>query len=206
MKEGSPRILIIDNEPSGCDLLASGLSASGYDCTVIDRPDALPDLNENHFAAVFLDTGTTYGLELLKILTAEHPDTVCIVISTATDLSTAVENMKMGAADYITKPFQIEKVLESLETALKNVQSQREDSALPQIEPAVNDIEAIALGVEAQQEIIDEHSETVVKQTIQLARQMGFSEDHIRRWELYRNEMRIQRVKQLTTSICKFKG
>lgn len=67
----------------------------------------------------------------------------------------------------------------------------------------IDAIEAIALGVEDRQEMLDIHSEKVVMQTINVARIMAFSEEEIQKWVRIHNDLKSPKIKQFTDSIFK---
>jgi len=79
----------------------------------------------------------------------------------------------MGAADYIVKPLDIDKVVSSIETALKTKQ------AAPITSP---EMDSIARGVEASLDPFSVRRKEVTLRTTEIARQLGIAEEEIRRW------------------------
>jgi len=113
------------------------------------------------------------------------------------DINVAVEAMKNGAADYITKPFNFDRLESALDTAItKKRLGQTTD-------PEIAEIEALASGIETRQEMLDIHSEKVIQQTIDLARSLSLSEEKIQKWAADRKEIYSRRVKQVNQSISK---
>ena len=136
-------------------------------------------------------------------LTSRHPSVSIIILGAVNEIRAAVETMKAGAADYITEPFNPGQVGEAVNSALECKNRLKNGLTGEISDETTNGIEAIAVGVEARQEILDVHSEIIVQQTVQIARQMGFPEEKIRSWVVDRAEKRSRRIKQLTESICK---
>ncbi len=106
-----PRILIVDDDPIVADSLAEFLSAEGYaTATAGDGREALDLLdsstNGQGFAIVITDLNMPRcnGVELLKAVRRDHPSVVPIVITGFGKIESAVEAVKLGAVDYLTKP------------------------------------------------------------------------------------------------------
>jgi FixJ family two-component response regulator len=111
--------------------------------------------------------------------------------------------MKAGAEDYITKPFNLERVAKSIQTAVnKQTAAGGTPQQVPQ-DPDISAIEAIALGVEARQDMLDVHFEIVVQQTLSIARRMGFSEKKLTQWTDNRRAQRTRQVKPVADSVIK---
>ncbi len=125
----SDRILVVDDEPLVRDLLSSYLSSSGYDCeTASSGLEALDKLRQGPVSLVIADIcmPELNGLQLLDSLSREYPDTAAIMITAVADMETAIGTMKQGAYDYITKPFNLDKVAQSVGNALTRRQSRLE--------------------------------------------------------------------------------
>lgn len=101
------RILIIDDEPNIVAVLQAGLGRK-YCCAGVTRADeALEHLRKESFSLVLSDImmpGMT-GIDLLKTITGNYPNTVVILVSASLDISAAIDALRGGAFDYITKPF-----------------------------------------------------------------------------------------------------
>jgi signal transduction histidine kinase len=115
------KILIIEDEPAGAELLKLHLEAAGYDTLwAADGESAVQMLlTDNSFSLVLLDITlhTLDGIEVLKRLQDTHRDTAVIMISGHGDEALAVECMKAGAADYVTKPFVLDDLLQRINQA-----------------------------------------------------------------------------------------
>jgi two-component system NtrC family response regulator len=105
MSEG--RILVVDDDESLRRVLQVQLQDLGYEvATATGGSDALALLAESPRELVLTDLRMPgmSGLELLKRIRNEHPETVVIVITAFGSIETAVEAMRAGAYDYVTKP------------------------------------------------------------------------------------------------------
>jgi DNA-binding NtrC family response regulator len=118
----SSSILVVDDEPMIRELLTDFLQEQGYECeSAASGESALRQLQEKDFALLVTDMsmpGLT-GLDLLSYVANNRPDMAVIVITAIYDLGTAVDSMKLGAYAYITKPFELEKALQTIDEALK---------------------------------------------------------------------------------------
>jgi DNA-binding NtrC family response regulator len=108
MNTDNPLILIIDDEPAICRNCVKILSK--MDCDVryaLNGYDALEMVDETVFDVVVTDLkmSNVGGMEVLRRLKASYPETMVIVITGYASVSSAVEVMKMGAFDYLPKPF-----------------------------------------------------------------------------------------------------
>ncbi|OLE66035.1 MAG: hypothetical protein AUG03_01850 [Acidobacteria bacterium 13_1_20CM_2_68_14] len=117
------RVLVIDDEPIIRDVLHDILSREGY---VIDSvPDAesgLKALDSGERDLIILDLMLPGigGFETLKEIKRRDPDSVVVMITAYGSVETAVQAMRMGAHDYLTKPFKNEDVLRTLNTGLRH--------------------------------------------------------------------------------------
>ncbi|MBI1728557.1 MAG: sigma-54-dependent Fis family transcriptional regulator, partial [Candidatus Rokubacteria bacterium] len=107
------RILVIDDEKSMRDLLSITLEKEGYDVlTAAGGEPAIEALHRESVDAVITDLRMPKvdGLQVLRVAKEVSPDTAVIVITAVASTETAVEAMKLGAYDYITKPFKLDEV------------------------------------------------------------------------------------------------
>jgi diguanylate cyclase (GGDEF)-like protein len=114
------RILIIDDDEQIQKLLARLLSTE-HDCTCVESAEkAISLLEETKFNLIISDiqmNGTT-GLELVPIVFETNPDAVVVMISGQQTIDYAIEAMRVGAFDYITKPLNIDHVEAAVRRAL----------------------------------------------------------------------------------------
>jgi len=100
-------LLIVDDDPIVCESLKEMLTIEGYSAdAVFDGNEALAKLRESHYQLVVSDIQMPglNGIELLKELKGRAPDTTIIFITGHGHIDGAVEAIKFGAYDYITKP------------------------------------------------------------------------------------------------------
>lgn len=120
MKNSPVRILIADDEKNFREVLMTTLSDEGFDVTGTDSAIKAKDLLEKEeYDVLLLDLNMpeVSGMEVLKkIKTFEIPPEVVILTGVGI-VSTAVEAMKLGAYDYLTKPFKIEELKAVIEKA-----------------------------------------------------------------------------------------
>jgi two-component system phosphate regulon sensor histidine kinase PhoR len=102
------RILVVDDEKRIRDGCHSILTAEGFEVGVAENGYAgLAKIEEQHFDIILLDLMMPglRGIDLLDHVKGKHPDTLIIVITGYATLEHAVEAMKKGAFDFISKPF-----------------------------------------------------------------------------------------------------
>jgi two-component system response regulator PilR (NtrC family) len=129
------RVLVVDDERSMRDLLAIMLRQSGYDVTVAESGEsALGALKAEAFDLVITDLRMrkTDGLAVLRATKQHSPQTIVLVVTAYASTETAVEAMKLGAYDYITKPFKLEAIRLTIEKALERKRLQDENIVLKQ--------------------------------------------------------------------------
>jgi DNA-binding NtrC family response regulator len=122
MSEARGKILIVDDEESIRDILARKLQSEGFDYqTAADGKEALWKLFMEDFHLVLMDIKMPglSGMEALPKIVTDHPDTCVVMITAISDIQTAVEAMKLGALDYLTKPFNLDDLLIRVERALE---------------------------------------------------------------------------------------
>lgn len=114
-------ILIIDDEEPIRRLLVAYLSDS-YNCVAAgSAQEAMTLLSASSFNLVLSDINMpgTSGIELCQFISKAYLDTVVIMVSGMTDITYAIEAMRQGAFDYITKPFDLGQVQVCIDRALR---------------------------------------------------------------------------------------
>ncbi len=117
-----PRILIVDDEPTILNLLNKILIGQGYDATPASNGEkALQLLQTEKFDLMISDINMTpiNGMELLRKAAQSWPDMGVIMLTAYGTVATAVEAMKEGAFDYITKPFKLDELVLTVQRALE---------------------------------------------------------------------------------------
>ena len=126
----SIHILIVDDDQVIRDLLSEGLSGSGYRCeTACDGAEGLRKLRSNSFQLVVsdIDMPGMDGVHLLQEIKKTHPDIEIIMLTGVIDVDTAIQSMRLGASDYLTKPFNLAEVRITVERALEKQRLLREN-------------------------------------------------------------------------------
>jgi len=116
------KILVVDDEQSMRDVLSIMLKRAGYGVTTAsDGEEAVGHIHKEIFDLVITDLRMPKmgGLDVLKTVKACSPETVVLVITAFASAESAVEAMKHGAYDYLTKPFQVDEVQLIIRNALE---------------------------------------------------------------------------------------
>ncbi len=208
--------LVIDDEPSVADLLYENLVEEGYNCiTAPTGEDALRRLSRSSFDMILLDLKLPgiSGMDVLREATSTYPETAVIVITASGDAQTAVEAMKIGAVDYITKPFELERINSSIETALRKMSIWQEklascrDSAeaMGREEDWATHLDAIARGVELRLGSLttEATTRTIVEETVDVAQNLDISEGQIEKWAAARLKQNTERMKVMDSLLKK---
>jgi two-component system response regulator PilR (NtrC family) len=118
-----PRILVVDDEESIREFLDIMLRKEGYEVTCVeDGQKAIDILKKKSFDLLISDLQmpNVTGIELLKHCRESYSDLLFMMITAFGTAESAVEAMKMGAYDYITKPFKIDEVRINIANALRS--------------------------------------------------------------------------------------
>ena len=120
------KILVIDDEQSMRDFLAIMLKKEDHEVvTAGNGIDALKAVHAEIFDLVITDVKMpgVGGIDVLKTIKEISPETVVIMITAFATAETAVEAMKLGAYDYITKPFTSTQLVNGINLLLGEVKS-----------------------------------------------------------------------------------
>lgn len=121
MSETIP-VLVVDDSPTICKSIAETLIAQGFDVTMVNSGmDAITALKRKKYLLVTLDVEMPgmAGIDVLRIIKVFDPDLVVIMVSGLSALQTALHAIRLGAYDYINKPFDPEDLLLTVQRALK---------------------------------------------------------------------------------------
>ena len=128
------RVLVVDDEQSMRELLAIMLRQAGYEVAVADGGEAAVErLSKGEsFDLVVTDLRMRKvdGLAVLRAAKEFSPRTVVLVVTAFASTETAVEAMKLGAYDYVTKPFKLDELKLTVSNALERRRLQDENQAL----------------------------------------------------------------------------
>jgi DNA-binding NtrC family response regulator len=119
------RVLIVDDNPGVVASLSLVLKQAGFKSDGADRPEsAFKLLEKKHYDLVLQDmnfsrkTTGEEGMEMLGKLRAQYPNLPVILITAWGSIQLAIEGMRAGANDFITKPWSNEQIIQSVKTAL----------------------------------------------------------------------------------------
>jgi DNA-binding response OmpR family regulator len=108
---GKTRILAVDDEGSLRAMLRLCLTVPGCECATAPSAEAASELlQQERFDLMLLDIlmPVRSGIDYLPEVVARYPDMAVVMMTAVADVDLAVEAMKLGAYDYITKPFDLE--------------------------------------------------------------------------------------------------
>ena len=135
MKSGRRTILIVDDEPVKRTVMEEELSTVGYDVATAANPlEADRILTDKSFDVIITDLRMPGqdGISFLRTLKSQQPDQVVIVMTAYGTVDSAVEAMKLGAFDYLQKPFTTEELMLKLDRIRHYQQLTEENKALRQ--------------------------------------------------------------------------
>ena len=114
-------ILVVDDEKLFRDVLTAKLIENGYICdNAINGIEAINKIQRQQYDVILLDIKMprVNGIEVLKHISENTLSSEVIMLTTFTDVRTAVETVKLGAYDYVTKPYNFTELLQTIERAL----------------------------------------------------------------------------------------
>jgi two-component system response regulator AtoC len=115
------RVLVVDDDEAVGKVLAALIGQAGYAVTLVLRGEAaLAELERRPFELVLTDVRMPGlgGLELLKAVSERWPEVPVVLLSAHGTVAMAVEAMKLGATDFLQKPFDREEILFVVQKAL----------------------------------------------------------------------------------------
>lgn len=116
-----PHILYVDDEETLRTLVEHQLGAEGFTVSTADDGDtAIDKLQKNPYDVILLDIRMprVSGIEVLKFLKEKKNPARVIILTAVDDLSVAIEAVKNGANDYLTKPYDLAGLLNSIRRVL----------------------------------------------------------------------------------------
>ncbi len=135
------KILVVDDEKSVCDSVKKILTRKGYEVdNSMDADEAINKIKETSYDLVITDMmmPKTSGIELLQLIKEHYPELEVVLITGYASIETAVKATKLGAADYLPKPFTPDELTEITKKALERRKSGTSKKTLPlqKIEPS----------------------------------------------------------------------
>ncbi|MBI2429143.1 MAG: response regulator [Bacteroidota bacterium] len=116
-------ILVVDDEDALRNVLSSELQSEGYSVvSAADGDEAISILQQKSFDLVLLDIKMPRvdGFEVLRFLKERYPNTKVIMLTGFADLKNAIESKKLGAEDFVSKPYDLVDLLTTIERVLSS--------------------------------------------------------------------------------------
>lgn len=126
-------VLVVDDEVSILRALDRFLTDQGYQVTLCDNPQSARKILAEGFvdlALVDMKLGTESGLDLLRQIQKDSPQTSSIIMTGFGSIETAVDAIKAGAFHYVTKPFEFADLINLIKKALEHKQTKQENTLL----------------------------------------------------------------------------
>jgi putative two-component system response regulator len=130
MPETQEKIIVVDDEKSVRTLLQRILAEYNQNVkTAANGQEALEIIDREGIQIVFLDVKMPgmSGIDVLRVLATKPADYCVIMVTAMTDAQTAVQAMKLGAYDYIVKPFDRDDVISKMISAVQSFHSLKDD-------------------------------------------------------------------------------
>jgi DNA-binding response OmpR family regulator len=125
------RLLLVDDEARFVETLSKRLTARGFDVEgALDGPQALAMLDARPFDVVVLDVWMPGmdGFEVLKAIRRLHPSVKVVLLSGNASIEAAVEGIRLGAANYLLKPVEIDELLARIEEAFEKKRIEEDET------------------------------------------------------------------------------
>ena len=144
------RVLIVEDETRIADFLQRGLRAEGHFCVVADDGESGLSLGlEGDFDLILLDLMLPgiHGHEVCQQLRMNKVNTPLIILSAMDSLDDVIAGLRMGADDYMTKPFSFEELLARIETVMRRSSSISSEDERMSMGPLVFDRQSLRFSV-----------------------------------------------------------
>lgn len=115
------KILVVDDEEALRTVLSAELEGEGYQVsTAADGDEAIKIIGSQQFHLVLLDIKmpNVDGFEVLRYVKQHQPSTKVIMLTGFADLKNAIESKKLGAEDFVSKPYDLVDLLTTVERVL----------------------------------------------------------------------------------------
>ena len=185
------RILVVDDETAVTSIICRALSTRGYETIASSSSvEALSLLRSQPFQLVITDLSMPGmdGLELLKRVVDDYPDTSVIMVTAHATVDKVIEPFRMGAADYMAKPISFDDLWERVDRVLSRRQSRLEsqqykETLEQQVQEQtaqiraffINALKSLAFTLEAKDPYTRHHSENVAQLALSIAPGLSLS-------------------------------
>ncbi len=190
------KLLVVDDDPAIREVMVDLLEPRGYECTVAeDAESGLARFQQGDFPLVLTDLKMPGhdGTWLINRVLEEVPDTAVVAISGFAETEMAVECLRLGAYDFLSKPFRAGELFDAVERALRRrvdlvrdrsyrvglekevaLKSEQLSGALKALDSAYqHTLESLAAALDAREQDTGEHSQRVMRYTAAIAARLG---------------------------------
>ena len=197
-------VLVVDDEDFIREIICRKLTGSGFACDAApSAEDALAKISQNSYDCVLSDIHMPgmSGVDLLRRIKLQNPDLAVILVTGAPDIDAALEAMRLGADDHLSKPLNlaalemtVDRALEKKRLIEENREYQRNLESMvkertKQLSDANDDLrrlftgsmKALAQALEAKDEYTQGHSARVAEESVNIARRLSLSDAEIQR-------------------------
>ena len=199
--EATP-IAVVDDEPPVLALLEKVLGREGYPVETFESAhDALARIAEGGITLLITDVKmpAMSGIELARGALEEDPDLAILILTGAADTDSAVESLRLGVEDYLTKPVSVDALVEAVGRALRHRSQElyrhkleawlraEVDKRMEQVHRQAEEIERVSVAaltalvraMEAKDPYLKGHSEKVAGLCERMAEQIGLEPDEV---------------------------
>lgn len=145
------RILIVEDESRIADFLDRGLRAEGHFCVVAgDGKEGLALALDGDFDLILLDLVLPgmHGHEVCQQLRMNKVNTPLMILTALDSIEDIVAGLRLGADDYMTKPFSFEELLARIESVKRRSSNRKEEDPCLRVGPVVFDRQALSVTVD----------------------------------------------------------
>lgn len=180
------RLLVIDDDPGVVDYLLDMLRQKGYSVAGFTQTDAaLGAIEKELFDLVISDVVMPgmRGLELMAAIHAKRPEQLVLLITAFGSIDLAMQSMRAGACDFLTKPFRIEELYSAVARALEDRQMRRTAVKIGYTGDKNRDTSVFITHSSSMRQLIDlAKRAAAVNSTVLLAGESGTGKSAVARW------------------------
>ncbi len=173
----SLRVLVAEDEPSARDLISAVFDAGGWRTpeTAENGLEALDRLGENRYDILVTDLNMPRlgGEELVRKALIQHPDLTVIVLTGNGSIPKAVDLLRDGVFDFLTKPFSVDELLTSLDRARERVLHMSEYRGMREV------LGVLLKALESKDPYLQGHSERVARFALELGKKCGLDRSRL---------------------------
>lgn len=144
------KLLLVDDDPDFCEVLSRALQRHAFKVSAVQSVEEGKKAAENQvfeYAIIDLRIGQDSGLSMVKHLVVQRQDISIVVLTGYASIATAVEAIKLGASQYLTKPAEVEEIIDAFGKTFGN----------DNVEAATNPMSVKRLEWEHLQKVLHEH-------------------------------------------------